>query len=98
MFVALSSFEIENGMEAEVKEAFKNRPKLVENYAGFVRLDVISPAENPAEIWLITHWQDETSYQTWHKKHLKESHTGIPKGLKLVSHSFKLRFFEHITS
>jgi heme-degrading monooxygenase HmoA len=98
MFVALSSFVVENGMETEVKEAFKSRPKLVENYPGFIRLDVISPSENPAEIWLITHWSDELSYKSWHKNHLKESHSGIPKGLKLTPHSFKLRFFEHITS
>jgi heme-degrading monooxygenase HmoA len=98
MFVAISSFEIENGLEDEVKQAFKNRPGLVENYGGFVRLDVFSPAENPSEIWLLTYWKSEESFKGWHTNHLKESHRGIPKGLKLVPHSFKLRFFNHIAS
>lgn len=98
MFVALSSFEIQNGMEGEVKEAFRNRPKIVENFDGFIRLDVISPRVNPSAIWLQTWWKDEVSFKKWHKSHLKESHQGIPKGIKLVPHSFKLVFFDHITS
>ncbi|MEO8764381.1 MAG: antibiotic biosynthesis monooxygenase family protein [Ginsengibacter sp.] len=98
MFVAISSFEVQNGMESEVKSAFRNRPRLVDNDKGFIRLDVLSPAENPEGIWLLTYWKDEKSFKDWHKNHLKGSHIGIPKGLKLVPHSFKLHFFEHITS
>jgi heme-degrading monooxygenase HmoA len=44
MFTAISSFEILNGMEDEVKQAFINRPGLVEKYEGFVGLDVVFPA------------------------------------------------------
>ncbi len=74
-----------------------NRPGLVNNAPGFVRLQVISPTDNPQEIWLITQWVDEESYKTWHHSHLyHESHEGIPKGLKLVPRSAKVRFFEHI--
>ena len=98
MFVALSSFEITNGMEAEVKLAFINRPKLVEGHNGFIKMEVLSPVENGAEIWLLTHWQDEECFRLWHKDHLKASHKGIPVGLKLVPHSFKLRFFNHVCS
>jgi heme-degrading monooxygenase HmoA len=98
MFVALSSFEIENGMENAVKDAFKNRPGLVENFNGFIRLEVLSPTSNPAEIWLVTHWKDEESFKLWHKNHLKDSHQGIPKGLRLVPHSFKLRYFNVIAN
>lgn len=98
MFTAISCFEVQNGFEEQVKQAFKNRPKLVEDYSGFIRLDVISPTENPAEIWLLTYWENEDKFKHWHKNHLKESHVGIPKGLKLVPHSFKLRSFNHITS
>jgi heme-degrading monooxygenase HmoA len=98
MFVAISSFEVQNGLQEEVKEAFRNRPGLVDSFESFVRLEVLSPANNPAEIWLITHWKDEAGFKTWHKQHLKESHQAIPKGLKLVPHSFKLVFFEQICS
>lgn len=98
MFTAISCFIVQPGFEEQVKEAFRNRPKLVENYPGFVRLDVLSPKENGAEIWLLTYWDSEEIFTEWHKNHLKASHISIPKGLKLVPHSFKLRSFNHITS
>jgi heme-degrading monooxygenase HmoA len=97
MFVALSKFVVANGMTAEVKQAFRDRPHLVDDAAGFVRMEVISPLDCPDEIWLITHWADENSYQVWHKSHLyRESHKGIPKGLKLAPRSTEIRFFETV--
>lgn len=85
-------------MEDEVKLAFVNRPHMVENQEGFIKLEVLSPKENETEIWLLTYWKDQESFKFWHKNHLKGAHHGIPPGLKLVPHSFKLRFFNHIAS
>ena len=99
MFVALSMFEVANGMTGQVKAAFVDRPHLVESAAGFIRLDVISPLDHPDQIWLITYWADEDSYKTWHRSELhRESHKWIPKGLKLVPRSTQVRFFEHVSS
>ena len=98
MYTAISCFTVLPGFEEPVKEAFRNRPKLVENYPGFIRLDVLSPKENAAEIWLLTYWDNEDKFKEWHRMHLKDSHLDIPKGLKPVPHSFTLRSFNHITS
>ena len=99
MFVALSKFSIANDMDVAVKQAFRDRPHLVEAAPGFMRLDVLSPEENPREIWLITYWSTRESFQDWHKSHLyHESHSGIPKGLKLVPKSASVTFFEHVAS
>lgn len=98
MIVSISKFEIQNGLEKEVKEAFKNRPELVEKAKGFIRLDVLSPLDNPAEIHLITYWESEEDFEFWHRHHLKESHKHIPKGLRLVSKSWELTKYEHISS
>jgi heme-degrading monooxygenase HmoA len=98
-FVALSRFVIANDMREQVKEAFLNRPHLVDDAPGFVSMDVISPLEEPDEIWLITYWTAEESYRTWHHSHVYHaSHKGIPKGLKLVPKSANVRFFEYISS
>lgn len=98
MVVIISRFEVENGMEKQVKEAFKNRPKLVENANGFLKLDVLSPLDNPAEIHLITYWDTYDSFEYWHHHQLKESHQNIPKGLKLVPKSWEITKYEHISS
>lgn len=98
MIAIISKFEIKNGMEEQVKEAFRNRPGLVEQAKGFVKLDVLSPIHNPSEIHLITYWESEEDFNNWHRHHLKESHINIPKGLKLVPKSRELIKYEHISS
>ena len=98
LFVALSRFTVANGpaMVRTVKDAF--RLHLVDQADGFVRMDVISPLDDPAEIWLITYWTDEARFEAWHRSHhYKDAHRGIPQGLKLVRGSFSLRYFEHIS-
>lgn len=98
-FVALSRFVIANDKTEVVKQAFVDRPHLVDSAPGFLRLDVISPLDTPEEIWLITYWTDEQSYRTWHRGHsYHDAHAGIPKGLRLVRGSAQLRYFEHVSS
>ena len=99
MFVALSRFVIANDMDEAVKGAFRARPHTVDAAPGFLRLEVLSPEENPKEIWLITYWTDRTSFENWHHSHLyREAHAGIPKGLKLVPKSATVTFLNHIAS
>jgi heme oxygenase (mycobilin-producing) len=95
MLVALSRFTIANGMAEQVRTAFQQRPHLVDAAAGFLGMEVMSPVDNTAEIWLVTRWCDEQSYRTWHRGHdYHKSHKGIPKGLKLVPKSTEIRLFE----
>jgi heme-degrading monooxygenase HmoA len=99
MVLVLSKFKVANGMEPEVKRAFLNRPHQVENAAGFVRLDVVSPCDQPDEIWLLTYWSDLSSYERWHKSPAHhQSHRGIPGGLKLDPAGTQVRVFDHICS
>ncbi len=98
-FVALSRFTIANDTTELVKQAFRDRPHLVDSADGFLRMDVISPVDAPNEIWLMTYWRDEASFRSWHKSHeFHDSHRGIPKGLKLVPKSAEMRYFELVTS
>jgi heme-degrading monooxygenase HmoA len=90
-------FEVANGMAAEVKEAFVNRPHQVDDKKGFLGMKVFTPQENNNEFWVMTTWTDEESYRIWYKDHMKETHEGIPKGLKLVPGSLKVRFFDQVT-
>lgn len=99
MIVVISRFQVANDMSEKVKEAFRNRPHLVDGVPGFIRLDVLSPLEQPDEIWLITHWLDEASYQAWHRSHrYQDSHRGIPTGLKLVPGATEIKRFHHVCS
>ena len=95
MFIALSCFTIVNDTAAEVRAAFRARPHLVDNAEGFVGMEVMSPVGNQDEIWLMTRWRDQLCYRNWHRGHAyRESHMGIPKGLKLVPGSAVVRLFD----
>ncbi len=95
MIVALSRFTIANDMSEEVRRAFLQRPHLVDTEQGFLGMEVMSPMDNANEIWLLTRWVDAQSYEQWHRGHTyHDSHKGIPKGLKLLSGSTKIRVFE----
>jgi len=99
MHVVVSRFKVANGMTAEVKRAFAARPRLVEQAPGFVRLDVVSPLDDPDEIHLITQWRDRASYDAWHRSHAyRASHAGIPDGIKLVPGATEIRHYEHVCS
>ena len=95
MVVVLSRFTIANGMLEEVRNAFRHRPHLVDAAIGFLGMEVMSPVDSQAEIWLVTRWRDEQSYRSWHRGHeYHEAHKGIPKGLKLVRGSAQVQLFE----
>jgi len=82
MFVAMSKFEVANGMTDQVYDAFVNRPHLVDTAPGFVRMEVLRPREAPNEFWLLTFWHNEGSFRNWHRSHTyHNAHSGIPKGL-----------------
>lgn len=91
MFIALSCFTIANDMSAQVRDAFCQRPHQVDEAPGFLGMEVMSPTDNPQDIWLLTRWHDEGCYQSWHAGDgYHSSHSGIPKGLKLVPGSAKI--------
>lgn len=96
-FAVRSRFVIANGMTQEVRAAFRQRPHLVDAAPGFVRMEVLSPADRPEEIWLMTYWTDAESYRVWHgSHHYRDSHAGIPKGLKLLGRETEIRSLEVI--
>jgi heme-degrading monooxygenase HmoA len=95
MFIALSQFTIANGMSQQVREAFKARPHLVDSAPGFLGMEVMSPVDQPQDIWLLTRWSDEPSFREWHRGHdYHVAHKGIPKGLKLTADRTQLHLFD----
>lgn len=98
LFVAISTFVVANEKDDDVHAAFLERPHLVDDVEGFVRMEVLRNIEEPKEFWLLTYWTDQTSYEQWHRGHTyKASHVGMPAGLKLVPRSAKVRRLARIS-
>jgi heme-degrading monooxygenase HmoA len=84
MILAISRFKVINGLEREVKEAFFNRPHLVDKAPGFLGMETFTDASNPMIFYLLTRWTDSGSFRRWHSSEAhRASHKGIPKGVKL---------------
>lgn len=97
MVVVVSTFRVANGMEAEVRSAFRDRPRLVDSAAGFLGLEVFTGSEDPATFHLVTRWTDEPSYRSWHgSEQHRESHAWMPKGLKLDAQFTRLMVLDRV--
>ncbi|MGN7610555.1 antibiotic biosynthesis monooxygenase family protein [Magnetococcales bacterium HHB-1] len=99
MHVVISCFKIVNELHEEVLKAFINRPGMVDQVPGFIRMDVLQKHDDPDQFWLYTVWQDKESFEMWHKSHAyQQAHQDMPKGLKLDSEFTQIQHFKHICS
>lgn len=98
MFVGFSRFRVANGMEEEVRTAFLARPHLVDQAEGFLRMVVLQGDNEPDEFVLVTFWRDAECFDRWFKSDAhRASHSGIPKGLRIVPGSVEVKRLQVIT-
>ena len=84
MILGMSRFKVANGLEEKVKEAFLERPHLVDHVPGFLGMETFTEEKDASAFYLLTRWTDAESFRAWHASPAHhESHRGIPKGLKL---------------
>ena len=97
MVLALSRFLVVNGMEEQVSDAFRGRPRLVEGAPGFLGLEVFRDGRDARAFYLVTRWSDESSFREWHGSEAhRHSHEGIPGGLRLDPSFTEVRVLERI--
>jgi heme-degrading monooxygenase HmoA len=97
MIVAMSRFRVLHSRELDVRQAFLDRPRLVDDRAGFLGLEVFQDPTDGAVFYLVTRWSDVSSFRTWHSSQAhKSSHERMPKGLKLDSAFTELRILERV--
>jgi heme-degrading monooxygenase HmoA len=90
-----STFKVANGMEAAVRQAFLDRPGLVEDAPGFLGMDVVVDNQDGCIFQLLTRWTSQEFFQSWHSSAAhKLSHRWIPKGLKLDASHTSIRTFD----
>jgi heme-degrading monooxygenase HmoA len=96
--VALSRFRVANGREDAVREAFLDRPGLVDHVPGFLGLDVFTDTQDASLFYLITRWTDAESFERWRSgPDPNLAHRGIPKGLRLDASFTLVRTLDRIS-
>lgn len=99
MIAAISRFRVANGLEQSVRDAFLNRPHLVDTAPGFLGMETFTMASDQAAFYLVTRWTDAASFHAWHRSEAHhQSHKGIPRGIKLDKSFTEVVVLERISA
>lgn len=86
MVLVLSRFKVEEKWAEAVRRSFQDRPRLVEEAAGFLGMEVYTEEGDPCLFHLVTRWVDLESFEAWHRSEAHRRTIALmPKGMKLVS-------------
>jgi len=97
MIIAMSRFRVMNHREQDVRRAFLNRPRFVDDQAGFLGIEIFQDHADCAIFYLVTRWTDHASFRAWHSSPAHQrSHELMPKGLKLDSAFTEIRILERV--
>jgi len=78
VIVVSNRIQVAKGHEADFEKRFEGRARLVENMAGFIRLEILRPVKSDYYV-VLTHWQDEASFRGWaDSAEFKEAHNKRP--------------------
>ena len=74
--VKINAIEVPEGAGAELEKRFANRLHAVDGQPGFLSFELLRPTGGETRYFVVTHWEDEQSFQTWLKGPAMEAHSG----------------------
>jgi heme-degrading monooxygenase HmoA len=94
--VKINAIEVPEGAGPELEKRFANRLHAVDGQPGFISFELLRPVSGDNRYFVLTHWEDEASFQAWRKGPAVEAHAGErnPGGQKPVATGATLLEFE----
>lgn len=90
MYVSMSRLRVDGERADELIHAFRGRAHLVDDAAGFIRLEVWQGGD-PGEVVMVSWWRDRASFSTYMKSaEHRVSHDRIPRELQEAIHLERL--------
>jgi heme oxygenase (mycobilin-producing) len=74
--VKINAIEVPEGAGAELEKRFANRLHAVDGQPGFLSFELLRPTGGETRYFVVTHWEDEQSFQTWLNAPAMEAHSG----------------------
>ncbi|WP_219415564.1 antibiotic biosynthesis monooxygenase family protein [Pseudonocardia nigra] len=74
--VKINAIEVPEGAGPELEKRFANRLHAVDNQPGFISFELLRPVRGEERYFVVTHWEDEESFQAWMNGAAKEAHSG----------------------
>ena len=95
MYVSLSRLRVPAERADELVQAFRARAGLVDDFEGFVDLQVWQNDRDPGELTMVSRWRDRDCFKTYMKSREHQiSHERIAADLDAA---IKLERLEHLT-
>lgn len=74
--VKINAIEVPEGAGPELERRFANRLQAVDGQPGFISFELLRPVRGENRYFVVTHWEDEESFQKWLNGPAKEAHAG----------------------
>jgi len=74
--VKINAIEVPEGAGPELEKRFANRLHAVDNEPGFISYELLRPVAGETRYFVMTHWEDEESFQNWMKGSAMAAHSG----------------------
>ncbi len=82
MYVSVSRLRVSEGREAELVGAFRDRLGLVDDFDGFVDLQVWQSDRDAGEMLMVSRWRDRECFSAYMKSTAhRRSHDRVPDDL-----------------
>jgi heme oxygenase (mycobilin-producing) len=74
--VKINAIEVPQNAGPELEKRFANRLHAVDGQPGFRSFELLRPVAGETRYFVVTHWDDEESFQAWLKGPAMEAHSG----------------------
>ena len=74
--VKINAIELPEGAGPELERRFANRLHAVDGQPGFISFELLRPVSGETRYFVLTHWEDEESFQKWRDGPAIEAHAG----------------------
>jgi heme-degrading monooxygenase HmoA len=74
--VKINAIEVPEGAGPELERRFANRKHAVDNQPGFISFQLLRPVAGENRYFVLTHWEDDESFQAWRNGPAVEAHGG----------------------
>ena len=74
--VKINAIEVPEGAGPELEKRFANRLHAVDGQPGFLSFELLRPVAGEERYFVVTHWEDEESFQAWLKGPAMTAHSG----------------------
>jgi heme oxygenase (mycobilin-producing) len=74
--VKINAIEVPEGAGPELEKRFAHRLHAVDGQPGFLSFELLRPVAGESRYFVVTHWEDEESFQAWLKGPAMTAHSG----------------------